>query len=120
MQQADDDDGDDPAGDDPAGPGELERTAEWRLRLVDADPADTASAAAAALLTRLAAELRALRDHPLRTEYTALCSWLGESDAISEFALRADEYRRRIGIDRWPESGEAYLRTMLDLARQTL
>jgi len=29
---------------------ELEHTAAWRLRVVDADPADTASAAAAQLL----------------------------------------------------------------------
>jgi hypothetical protein len=37
---------------------ELERTAEWRLRLVDGDPSDTTSAAAATLLQRLADDLR--------------------------------------------------------------
>ena len=37
---------------------ELESTAEWRLRRVDADAGDTASAAAATLLLRLAEDLR--------------------------------------------------------------
>ena len=115
MQNAGDDDEDDPAG-----PAALERAAEWRLRLVDADPADAQSAAAAALLMRLAAELRALHGHGLQAEYTALCTWLGESDGISEFALRAHEYHRGIGIDHSPASAEAYLRAMLDLAKQAL
>ena len=37
---------------------ELERTAEWRLRRVDADAGDTASAAIALVLQRLADDLR--------------------------------------------------------------
>jgi hypothetical protein len=37
---------------------ELEQTAAWRLRLLDANPDDTASAAAARLLETLAQDLR--------------------------------------------------------------
>jgi hypothetical protein len=97
---------------------ELQRTAEWRLRLVDADPADTASEAAAALLERLAADVRRLRGAPLFREYLAICNWLGESDGIADFAVLASDYRRRIGVDRWPADGEAYLRALVDLAKQ--
>ena len=98
---------------------ELERTAEWRLRLVDADPGDAASAAAARLLQRLAADLRGLQGSSMHRELGAICNWLAESDDISDFAMLAHEYRQRIGIDAHPESGEAYLRALLDLAKQT-
>ena len=103
----------------PAEVEELERTAEWRLRLVDADPADRRSAAAAAELTRLAAALRRLRGSPLQGEYAALCNWLGESDAITEFALRAHDYRRGIGFAHAPADAEAYLRALIELAKAT-
>lgn len=96
---------------------DLERAAEWRLRQVDQDPHDTKSADAAALLQKLAAELRLLRGSALYRELGAICNWLAESDDISDFAQRAHEYRQRIGIDAWPENGEAYLRALLDMAR---
>ena len=46
--------------DDPPEAAELERSAEWRLRKVDADPSDQRSAAAAQQLRKLAGELRLL------------------------------------------------------------
>ena len=98
---------------------ELERAAEWRLRLVDRDPRDGQSAAAAALLQRLADELRAMPASPLYREYVAICNWLGESDDISDFAQLAHDYRVRIGVDAFPRSGEDYLRVVLDLAKAT-
>ncbi len=97
---------------------ELERAAEWRRRKVDADPNDEQSAAAAQLLERLASEVRALRDSALFREYVAICNWLGESDGIADFAILANDYRARIGADRTPADGKAYLRAMLDLAKQ--
>ncbi|MDR3529196.1 MAG: hypothetical protein P4L90_01375, partial [Rhodopila sp.] len=63
---------------------ELERTAAWRLRLLDADPTDTASAAAARLLDKLAEDLRRNDYAPLWTELRSIGNWLGESDAISD------------------------------------
>lgn len=104
-------------GDDPPEVQDLERAAEWRLRSVDQDPRDSKSAEAAALLQRLADELRVLQGSTLYRELDAICNWLAESDDISDFAQRAHDYRRRIGIDVWPESGEAYLRALLDMAK---
>ena len=98
---------------------ELQRAADWRLRKVDADPADEKSAAAARQLEKLAVDVRRLRASPLFQEYLAICNWLGESDGIADFSVLANDYRARIGFDRWPEDGEAYLRAMIDLAKQT-
>jgi hypothetical protein len=106
--------------DDPFEAEQLERAAEWRMRKVDEDPSDERSAAAARLLEKLAEEIRQLRSSPLFQEYVAICNWLGESDGISDFMALADDYRARIGLDRWPENGEAYLRALIELAKQTL
>ena len=97
----------------------LERTAEWRLRKLDADPSDATSRAAAALLERLAADVRLLGPSPLLREYMAICNWLGESGEIADFMDMADDYRARIGVDRSPENGEAYLRSLIGFAKQT-
>jgi hypothetical protein len=105
--------------DDPFEAALLERAAEWRLRKVDADPADLVSAAAAARLEKLAREVRGLRGTPLFLEYLAICNWLGESDGISDFMESANDYRARIGVDRSPADGEAYLRALIELAKQT-
>ena len=80
---------------------ELERAAEWRLRKVDVDPTDATSRAAAVRLEVLAGDVRRMRDSPLFREYMA------------------NDYRARIGVDRSPENGEAYLRALIDLAKQT-
>ncbi len=106
--------------DDPFEVEQLERAAEWRLRKVDEDPADERSATAARELQRLAEEVRHLRSAPLFQEYVAICNWLGESDGISDFMELANDYRARIGYDRSPENGAAYLRALIDLAKQVV
>jgi hypothetical protein len=96
---------------------ELERTAAWRLRLVDADPSDIASRAAAARLQELADDLRDVDSlGPLWTELRSLSNWLAESDAISDYAELAAAYRARIGVAEHPENGGAYLRALLAIA----
>jgi hypothetical protein len=96
---------------------ELERTAEWRLRLVDADPGDAASAAAARLLEALAADLRRADLSNLWTELRSIGNWLGESDAVSDYADLAADYRLRIGVSVFPADGAAYLTALLGIAR---
>jgi len=97
---------------------ELQRTAEWRLRKADDDPGDQKSVVAARQLEKLAEDIRRLRGSPLFQEYLAICNWFGESDGIADFSLLANDYRARIGADRWAEDGEAYLRALIDLAKQ--
>ncbi len=104
---------------DPQEVADLEAAAEWRLRKVDANPEDRQSAAAAQRLQQLAGDLRHLQASPLYREYGAICNWLAESDDISDFAQLAHDYRLRIGTDVFPETGEDYLRALLELARQT-
>ena len=96
---------------------ELERTAAWRLRLVDADPTDTASAAAARVLEALVEDLRREPYPALWAELRALGNWLGESDAISDYAELAMDYRMRIGASESPLTGADYLRKLLTIAR---
>jgi hypothetical protein len=97
---------------------QLERAAEWRMRKVDADPSDATSRAAAALLEKLAEDVRRLPGSPAFREYGAICNWLGESDGIADFIDMANDYRARIGVDHSPEDGEVYLRGLIDLAKQ--
>jgi ferric-dicitrate binding protein FerR (iron transport regulator) len=96
---------------------ELERTAAWRLRLVDEDAGDTESAAAARLLEALADDLRRNDHAALWTELRSIGNWLSESDAISDFADLAARYRSRIGISEHPADGAAYLAGLLAIAR---
>src|SRR3954451_9640270 len=103
--------------DDPIEAEELERAADWRIRKLGADPRDAQSAAAARLLQNLADDLRGLRGSPAYTEYLAILNWLGEFDVTEEFAERANAYRSRIGIEHFPENGEAYLRVLIALAK---
>jgi hypothetical protein len=97
---------------------ELERTVNWRIRKLGADPADRQSAAVAELLQKLADDVRRMRGSPAYTEYLAILNWLGEFDVIDEFAERANEYRLRIGVEHFPENGEAYLRALIASARE--
>ena len=97
---------------------ELERAAEWRMRKVDADPSDVASREAAALLEKLAHDVRLLASSAVFREYTMICNWLGESGEIADFMDMAADYRSRIGVDRFPKDGEAYLRALIKLAKQ--
>jgi hypothetical protein len=96
---------------------ELERTAAWRLRLVDADPNDTASAAAAGLLEVLADDLRRNDHAALWTELRSIGNWLGESDAISDYSDLAADYRAQVGGSEHPANGADYLRGLLAIAR---
>ncbi|HVC63007.1 MAG TPA: hypothetical protein VND19_21920 [Acetobacteraceae bacterium] len=104
---------------DPPEIADLEAAAEWRLRKVDTDPGDRQSAAAAQRLRKLAGDLRHLQASPPYREYGAICNWLAESDDISDFTQLAHDYRLRIGIDAFPETGEDYLRALLEIARRT-
>jgi hypothetical protein len=97
---------------------ELERAAAWRLRLVDADPNDAVSAAAAQLLQHLADDLRSHDYAPLWTELWSIGNWLAESDAISDYADLAADYRARIGLLERPSDGAAYLRALLAIAHR--
>jgi hypothetical protein len=96
---------------------ELQRAAAWRLRLVDADPTDTISAAAAGLLEALADDLQRNDLAALWTELRSIGNWLGESDAISDYADLAAAYRARIGVSEHPADGADYLRGLLAIAR---
>jgi hypothetical protein len=98
---------------------ELERAADWRIRKLGENPADAQSAAAAALLQKLANDVRRLQDSPVHTEYLALLNWLGEFDVSEDFAERANDYRGRIGVEHFPGDGDAYLRALIALARET-
>lgn len=99
---------------------ELERTAAWRLRLVDADPTDTVSAAAARLLEELADDLRGNDHAALWTELGSIGNWLGKSDAISDFAELAGEYRAAVGVSVHPADGAAYLRGLLAIGQSLI
>jgi hypothetical protein len=96
---------------------ELESTAAWRLRLVDADSGDTVSAAAALLLEKLADDLRRNDYQPLWTELRSIGNWFGESDMISDYAGLAADYRASIGVSVHPRDGAEYLRGLLTIAQ---
>ena len=98
---------------------DLEAAAEWRLHKVDANPDDRQSAAAAQRLQKLADDLRHSQSSPLYREYGTIINWLAESDDISDFTQLTHDYRLRIGIDAFPETGEDYLRILLQMAKQT-
>jgi hypothetical protein len=98
---------------------ELERVAEWRLRKVDADSSDEQSAKAARQLQKLADDLRRAPNEKLLNEYRCICNWLSESDGISDFVLRAQDFRDMIGFGEWAETGDDYLRALIRIAQET-
>jgi hypothetical protein len=104
---------------DPAEAVELEHTADWRIKKLGENPGDAESARAAELLQKLANEVRALTGSPVYREYQAICGWLDEFDGMAELGEYAHEYRMRIGVDRFPASGEAYLRALIGFAKDT-
>lgn len=95
----------------------LERICACRLRMVDADPGDSVSATAAALLDKLADDLRRNDYTEVWTELRSIGNWLGESDGISDYADLAQDYRLRIGLSDHPADGAAYLAGLLAIAR---
>jgi hypothetical protein len=98
---------------------ELERAADWRVRKLGENPDDAESAAAAKLLQRLADDVRGLTGSATYREYQAICGWLDEFDGMAELAEYAQDYRIRIGVDRFPASGEEYLRVLIGFAKDT-
>ena len=98
---------------------ELERVADWRLRKVDANPSDLQSARSAQKFQKLADDLRSAPDAKLLEEYRCVCNWLSESDGISDFVLRAQDYREMIGFGEWAETGDDYLRALIAMAQET-
>jgi hypothetical protein len=98
---------------------ELERAADWRIRKLGANPDDAESAAAAKLLQRLADDVRGLTGSAAYKEYQAICGWLDEFDGMAELAEYAQDYRARIGVDRFPTNGEEYLRVLIGFAKET-
>ena len=105
--------------DDPIEAIELERAADWRIKKLGEDPSDRQSAAAAELLQHLANDVRRLPGSPAYVEYLAILNWLGEFDVMEDFAERANDYRARIGVDHFPQNGDAYLRALIALAKDT-
>jgi hypothetical protein len=97
---------------------ELEHAAAWRLRLLDSDPSDGYSAKAARLLEKLADDLRRNDYAPLWAELRSIGNWLAESDAISDYAALAAEYRAQIGVAEHPVDGADYLRGLLVIAQR--
>lgn len=98
---------------------ELERAADWRIRKLGENPADEQSVVAAELLQTLADDIRRLPGAPAYVEYLAILNWLGEFDVMDDFAELANDYRARIGIDHFPQNGDAYLRALIALAKDT-
>jgi hypothetical protein len=97
---------------------DLERAADWRIRKLGENPADAESAAAAKLLQKLADDVSKLAGSPAYREYQAICGWLDEFDGMAELVEYARDYRIRIGIDRFPADGEAYLRVLIGFAKE--
>jgi len=98
---------------------ELERAADWRIKKLGENPDDAESARAAALLQTLADDVRRLADAPVYREYRAICAWLDEFDGMAELEEYAQDYRVRIGVDKFPTDGEAYLGVLIGFAKET-
>jgi hypothetical protein len=98
---------------------ELERAADWRIRKLGENPDDAESAIAAKLLQKLADDVRGLTGSATYREYQAICGWLDEFDGMAELAEYAQDYRIRIGVDRFPAGGEEYLRVLIGFAKDT-
>jgi hypothetical protein len=98
---------------------DLERVADWRIKKLGENPSERLYAAAAKLLQTLADDVRRLPGSPAYVEYLAILNWLGEFDVMDDFAERANEYRTRIGVDRFPQNGDDYLRALIALAKDT-
>ncbi|HEV2185987.1 MAG TPA: hypothetical protein VGR70_02195 [Stellaceae bacterium] len=98
---------------------ELERTADWRIKKLGENPDDRQSAEAAELLQMLADSVRGLAGSAAYREYQAICGWLDEFDGMAELSEYAQDYRARIGVDKFPVDGEEYLRVLIGFAKET-
>jgi hypothetical protein len=98
---------------------ELERAADWRIKKLGENPDDRQSADAAKLLQKLADDLRSFAGSAAYREYQAICGWLDEFDGMAELQEYAQDYRARIGADKFPADGEEYLRVLIGFAKDT-
>jgi hypothetical protein len=96
----------------------LENTIAWRLRCLDADPADGTSAQAVRVLEALVADLRRGDHTEAWAELSAMLNWLGESDAISDFSDLAADYRNGLGAE--PIDGRGYIQGLQAIARSLI
>ncbi len=69
------------------------------------------------LLQKLANDLRRIGGSPAYVEYLAILNWLSEFDVTDEFAEGANDYRSHIGVEHFPDNGEAYLRALIAIAK---
>ena len=96
----------------------LENTIAWRLRCLDANPADAVSAKAVQVLEALVADLRQGDHTEAWAALGALLNWLGESDAISDFSELAADYRISLGAE--PIDGASYIQGLQAIARSLI
>ena len=96
---------------------ELDRAADWRIKRLGENSSDRQSEEAAKLLQKLADDLRTLAGSPAYREYQAICGWLDEFDGMAELQEYAQDYRARIGVDKFPADGEEYLRVLIGFAK---
>ena len=93
---------------------------DWRLKQLGADPDDGAAEQARQALEALLADLRAHDYAEAWAGLGALLNWLGESDAVSDYADLATDYRLQIGISACPTDGAAYIAALQDIARSLI
>lgn len=98
----------------------LSATIDWRLRQLGANPDDSTAEQAVRELEALLVDLRAHDYAEAWAALGALLNWLGESDAVSDYADLATDYRQRIGVSAHPADGAAYIAALQDLARSLI
>jgi hypothetical protein len=96
----------------------LENTIAWRLRRLDADPTDVASANAVRVLEALVTDLRQGNHAEAWTALGAVLNWLGESDAISDYTGLAADYRNSLGAE--PIDGAGYILGLQAIAQSLI
>jgi hypothetical protein len=106
---------------------ELEMTAHQRSeRASQYDDDHAHNSDASKLLNSLAAQLREIQPSPLINRYLAIHAFVFPEGPSNEGAdtlavIRGwDEYRARIGFDRYPASAEAYLTDLLAIVREVV
>jgi hypothetical protein len=88
---------------------DLENSAGWRRQKAQQYPEDTRNLEAAALLDRLAVEVRALTGSEIHHQLSATAE---KCDDFCSFFESWSEYKRRIGFWEFP-NGQEYLSDML-------
>ena len=95
----------------------LEEIIDCRSRMALKHPGDHRYAKAVALARRLVAELKALQS-PLIHEFGTLCSSIAADNSLGVDVSRIGAaYRAHLGFLAFPHNAEAYLKTLIGLAR---